>query len=91
MMHGPCGPLNAKNNSMSKNVLVETTSLKIAGPHNGNKGTTVKVQCSAFDNKLVLPYNLYMLPKFDYYLTMKFSPQRRLFKYLYSIFRKGVR
>ncbi|XP_028123462.1 uncharacterized protein LOC114320580 [Camellia sinensis] len=100
MMHGPCGSLNSNNicmkNGMCKNYyprdFVSMTTMKADGYLNyrrRNNNETVKVRGHMLDNKWVVPYDPYILAKFDCHINVEICSTIKAVKYLYKYIYKG--
>ncbi|XP_022853255.1 uncharacterized protein LOC111374750 [Olea europaea var. sylvestris] len=101
MMHDPCGELNLKNVCMEKNDVcknkyprefVQYTSLgNDSYPHykRRNDGVTVKVRGCMLDNRWVVPYNPYILAKYDCHINLEVCSSIKAIKYLYKYIYKG--
>ena len=96
MMHGSCGELNLKNVCMEKKGTCknhyprlfcsetrkgENSYLIYRRRDNGQK---VKVRGNYLDNQWVIPYNPYLLSKFDCHLNVKVCSTIKAVKYLYK-------
>ncbi|XP_022841967.1 uncharacterized protein LOC111365659 [Olea europaea var. sylvestris] len=96
MMHGPCRNLNLKNVCMKKNFVcknkysrdyVENTSLgNDSYPlcKRRNDGVSVKVRGCMLDNRWVVPYNPYILAKYDCHINVEVCSSVKVVKYLYK-------
>ncbi|XP_028109697.1 uncharacterized protein LOC114308332 [Camellia sinensis] len=95
MMHSPCGSLNCNNicmkNGLCKNHyprdFISMTTMKVDGypnyrRHNNNE--TVKVRGHMLDNRWVVPYNPYLLAKFDCHINVEICSTIKVVKYLYN-------
>nr|KAJ0190524.1 hypothetical protein LSAT_V11C800454750 [Lactuca sativa] len=83
MLHGPCGLLNPSNVCMKKKVSVkiciqnffstETSQTDDAYPiyRRRENGSKVKVRGAILDNRWVIPYNAYLLYRFDYHINIE--------------------
>ena len=101
LMHGPCGDLNPKNVCMKKNgkcrshypkaFCSETQTGNDSFPQyrrlNNNK--KVKVRRHYLDNRWVVPYNPYLLAKFDCHINVEICSSIKAVKYLYKYIYKG--
>ncbi|GJT32310.1 ATP-dependent DNA helicase PIF1-like protein [Tanacetum coccineum] len=101
MLHGPCGELNPNNVCMKKNGTCknsypkaysdETTQTTDAYPiyRRRNNGVTVKVRKAKLDNRWVIPYNAYLLAKFDCHINVEICSTIKAVKYIYKYICKG--
>ncbi|KAG5556067.1 hypothetical protein RHGRI_006626 [Rhododendron griersonianum] len=100
MMHGPCGELNGANVCMKKGkcknhyprqfaeeTLLATDGYPIYRRRADNK--QVKVRGHMLDNKWVVPYNPYLLAKFDCHINVEICSTIKAVKYLYKYMYKG--
>ena len=94
MLHGPCGELNPDNvcmkngtckNSYPKDFCNETTQSKDAYPTYRRRdiGVTVTVRHAELDNRWVVPYNAYLLCKFDCHVNIEICSTTKAVKYIY--------
>ncbi len=102
MIHGPCGELNkrcpcmdAETNICTKNFpksFCKETYPNVEGftqyqrRENGDK---LKVGPYEIDNQWVVPYNPYLLLKFDAHINLEICSTVKSFKYLYKYIFKG--
>ena len=95
MMHGPCGDLNSTNicmkNGKCKNHYPKSYSSKIYLGNNEypiykrtNDGQKVKVREYYLNNQWVIPYNPYLLAKFDCHINVEICSTVKAIKYLYK-------
>ena len=101
MMHDPCGILNPKNVCMEKNgkcrshypkaYASETSFGEDSYPkyRRRDDNKTVKVRCQYLDNRWVVPYNPYLLAKFDCHIHVEICSTIKAVKYLYKYVYKG--
>nr|XP_043618634.1 uncharacterized protein LOC122590494 [Erigeron canadensis] len=101
MLHGPCGILNVDNVCMKKNGTCknsyprpysnETTQTSDAYPiyRRRKNGVTVKVRKATLDNRWVIPYNPYLLAKFDCHINVEICSTIKAVKYIYKYICKG--
>ena len=100
MLHGPCGLLNPNNfcmeNGKCKNhypkEFVDCTTHGTNGYpiyRRRNDGRTVFVRHKLLDNRWVVPYNPYLLAKFDCHINLEICSTVKLVKYLYKYVYKG--
>nr|XP_043620138.1 uncharacterized protein LOC122591985 [Erigeron canadensis] len=101
MLHGPCGILNVDNVCMKKNGTCknsyprpysnETTQTSDAYPiyQRRKNGVTVKVRKATLDNRWVIPYNPYLLAKFDCHINVDICSTIKAVKYIYKYICKG--
>jgi len=100
MMHGPYGTFmpNAsymKNEKYSKryswsfqeNTIENEDSYSIYKYR--NNGRTVEVRGIWLDNRWVVPYNPYLITKYDCYINMKICSSITIIKYLFKYIFKG--
>ena len=104
MMHGPCGDLNPQspcmvNGACSKNFPKEFSNETVI-PNNAppqyqrpDDGTTVTKRVNGRDlhlgNNWVVPYNPYLIQKFNCHINMEYCTSHRAVKYLYKYIFKG--
>ncbi|XP_023771489.1 uncharacterized protein LOC111920145 [Lactuca sativa] len=101
MIHGPCGSLNPFNvcmkkkgsckNLYPKDFSSQTIQTDDAYPiyRRRNDGSEVKVRGAILNNKWVVPYNAYLLCKFNYHINIEICSSIKAVKYIYiSIFVK---
>lgn len=101
MMYGPCGNLSPKNVCMEKNFVcknkyprdyVEDTSLSYDSYplyKRPNDGESVKVRVCMLDNRRIVPYNPYILIKYDCQINVEICSSVEDVKYLYKNVYKG--
>ncbi|KAK9139056.1 hypothetical protein Scep_008737 [Stephania cephalantha] len=101
MMHGPCGTLNPKNicmlvegkckNHYPKQFCEYTCHDIDSYPQyrRRNDGKVEKVRGSDLDNRWVVPYNPYLLSKYDCHLNVEICSTIKAVKYLYKYIYKG--
>nr|XP_043615629.1 uncharacterized protein LOC122587508 [Erigeron canadensis] len=75
MLHGPCGTLNPDNVCMEKEWR--------------NNGVAVKGRKATLDNRWVIPYNAYLLAKFDCHINVEICATIKVVKYIYKYIYKG--
>ena len=103
MLHGPCGTANPNSTCMDKGKcskkfpkdFCEETRL----PHDGHgyplyrrpkKGHTIKKNGFVFDSRWVVPYNPWVLEKYQCHINVEFVGSFHTIKYLYKYVHKGV-
>ncbi|XP_027099304.1 uncharacterized protein [Coffea arabica] len=101
MMHGPCGAMNPKCPCMRKNIGCKDKYPKEFNEstrHSSNSypiykraddKKTVKVRAHHLDNRWVVPYNPYLLSKFNCHLNVEVCSTVRAVKYIYKYIYKG--
>ncbi|XP_022856895.1 uncharacterized protein LOC111377965 [Olea europaea var. sylvestris] len=101
MMHGPCEQLNPtnvcmKNNRTCKNkypreYILHTSLGNDSYPlyRRRDDGLTVKVRGSVLDNRWIVPYNPYILAKYDCHTNVEICSSVKVVKYLYKYVYKG--
>nr|XP_016459642.1 PREDICTED: uncharacterized protein LOC107783178 [Nicotiana tabacum] len=101
MMHGPCGNLNPTNSCMKKKGyckfkypknFAEQTSKGIESYpiyRRRNTGMVVKIRERHLDNSWVVPYNPFLLGKFDCHMNVEICSDIKVVKYLYKYICKG--
>lgn len=101
MMHGPCGILNPHNVCMNKKHECknkcprEFSEVTKSGENSypiyrrRNSGIVVNVRGSLLDNRWVVPYNPYLLAKFDCHINVEICSTIKAVKYLYKYIYKG--
>ncbi|KAG5589305.1 hypothetical protein H5410_039819 [Solanum commersonii] len=75
MIHGPCGPLNPTCPCMKKKVR--------------NTRQFIKNGSHLLDNSWVVPYNSYLLCKFNCHINVEISSDIKIVKYIYKYICKG--
>ena len=95
MMHGPCGIFNPKNVCTKKNGKCKnhcpqefcplTTQGRNSYPiyRRHNDGKIVKVCGHILDNRWVVPYNPYLVAKFDCHINVEICLTIKAMTYLY--------
>lgn len=100
MMHGPCGGLNANNacmqNGSCKNHYPKDYSAKTIVTEDRypiyrrrQNGQQVLVRGQMLDNIWVVPYNPYLLARFDCHINLEVCSTIKAVKYLYKYIYKG--
>ncbi|XP_019265860.1 PREDICTED: uncharacterized protein LOC109243390 [Nicotiana attenuata] len=100
MMHRPCGHLNPTNSCMKKkeckfkypkSFAIETTKGKDSYPiyRRRNTGKYVKVRKQFLDNSWVVPYNPYLLGKYNSHINVEICSDIKVVKYIYKYICKG--
>ncbi|XP_075092424.1 uncharacterized protein LOC142172656 [Nicotiana tabacum] len=100
MMHGTCGHLNPTNLCMKRNECKfkypksfadETTKGKNSYPiyRRRNTGKSVKVRKQFLDNSWVVPYNPYLLCKYNCHINVEVCSDIKVVKYIYKYIYKG--
>ncbi|XP_071912382.1 uncharacterized protein [Coffea arabica] len=94
MLHGPCGPTNPSNACMTKNGVCrnnypkdfceETIQTVDAYPQyrRTNNGVQVTIRGAILDNRWVVPYNSYLLAKFDCHMNVEICSTIKAVKYI---------
>ncbi|KAG5598903.1 hypothetical protein H5410_030273 [Solanum commersonii] len=79
MIHGPCGPLNP------------TCPCKSSYPiyRRRNTGQSIKIGSHLLDNSWVVPYNPYLLCKFNCHINVEICSDIKIVKYIYKYLCKG--
>ncbi|KAL5583490.1 hypothetical protein UlMin_015932 [Ulmus minor] len=102
MMHGPCGDLNSNNICMKNNgkcrshypkkYCSQTYLANNSYPkyERRNDNQTVKVREHYLDNQWVVPYNPYLLAKFNCHINVEIYSTVKAVKYLYKYIYKGL-
>lgn len=100
MMHGPCGDLNPTSVCMSdgkckkefpKDFCESTRDRANGFPiyRRRDNGVSVDVRGSTLDNRFVVPYNPYLLAKFNCHINVEVCNTVRSVKYIYKYVYKG--
>ncbi|XP_022875834.1 uncharacterized protein LOC111394317 [Olea europaea var. sylvestris] len=101
MMHDSCGQLNPtnvcmKNNHTCKNKYPKEYILHTSLSNNSsslykchNDGVIVRVRGYILDNRYVIPYNPYILAKYDCHINIEICYSVKAMKYLYKYVYKG--
>ncbi|XP_022849873.1 uncharacterized protein LOC111371960 [Olea europaea var. sylvestris] len=101
MIHGPCGILNPTNACMNRNkqcishfpkdYTTETFLREFSYPkyRRVNNGRKVKVRGQWLDNRWIVPYNPYLLAKFNCHINIEICSTIKAVKYLYKYVYKG--
>ncbi|XP_019179003.1 PREDICTED: uncharacterized protein LOC109174202 [Ipomoea nil] len=104
MIHGPCGPLNPQNPCMVENSSVSLCKSKypkrfsdatVLGENSyptykrRDNSRFVTVRGHQLDNKWVIPYNSYLLSKFDCHINVEVCATIKCVKYIYKYIYKG--
>ena len=99
MVHGPCGHLNKKSPCMDQNKckkdypkgFVSETQENVDGYplYRRRNGATFMKGGSVLDNRWIVPYNKYLLRKFDAHINVEICSSIRSVKYLYKYVYKG--
>jgi hypothetical protein len=100
MMHGPCGTLNSRNvcmqNGSCKNYYLcpfnaETQQGKDSYPiyHRRDNGQTAHVRGETLDNRWVVPYNPYLLRRYNCHINVEICSSIKAVKYLFKYIYKG--
>jgi hypothetical protein len=100
MMHGPCGTLNSRNvcmqNGLCKNYYphpfnAETQHAKDSYPiyRRRDNGQTAQVRGETLDNRWVVPYNSYLLRRYNCHLNVEVCSSIKAVKYLFKYIYKS--
>nr|XP_016488215.1 PREDICTED: uncharacterized protein LOC107808225 [Nicotiana tabacum] len=101
IMHGPCGNLNPTNSCMKKNDLCKFNYPKSFAEQitkgldsypiykRRNTREVVKVWEQYLDNSWVVPYNSFLLGKFNCHMNVKVFSDIKVVRYLYKYICKG--
>uniref|UniRef100_A0A0V0HTI7 Putative ovule protein n=1 Tax=Solanum chacoense TaxID=4108 RepID=A0A0V0HTI7_SOLCH len=100
MMHGPCGNLDPTRSSMRKqghckfkypkSFADQTSKGKNSYPIYRRRQTgDVKVRTQYLDNSWVVPYNPFLLSKFNCHINVEICSDIRAVKYIYKYICKG--
>lgn len=100
MMHGPCGNLNANSVCMKdgkctkefpKNFCESTVASVNGYPlyKRRDNGVSVEVRGASLDNRYVVPYNPYLLAKFNCHINVEVCTSVKSVKYIYKYVYKG--
>ncbi|XP_060970241.1 uncharacterized protein LOC115715135 [Cannabis sativa] len=101
MIHGPCGRLNPKNICMTTKgncrnhypksfySMISLGQNSYANYKRRDNGDTISIRKVILDNRWVVPYNSYLLAKFDCHLNVKICSTIKAIKYLYKYIYKG--
>ncbi|XP_060218953.1 uncharacterized protein LOC132645771 [Lycium barbarum] len=101
MMHGPCGTLNPTNSCMKKkgyckfkypkSYANETSKGQNSYPiyRRRDTGKFVKIRAQYLDNSWVVPYNPYLLSKFNCHINVEVCADIKVVKYIYKYICKG--
>src|SRR5277367_5278029 len=99
MMHGPCGTSNPKAPCMEDGKckksfpkkFQELTEHNVDGypKYRRRDGITVQVRGATMDNRYVVPYNPYLLLKYDAHINVEVCTSLRAVKYIYKYIYKG--
>ncbi|XP_075099375.1 uncharacterized protein LOC107802678 [Nicotiana tabacum] len=101
MMHGPCGKLNPTNSCMQqkkggckfkypRSFADQTSKGKNSYPIYRRRNTgLVKVKDHYFDNTWVVPYNPFLLGKFNCHINVEICSDIKTVKYIYKYICKG--
>uniref|UniRef100_A0A453CJP2 ATP-dependent DNA helicase n=1 Tax=Aegilops tauschii subsp. strangulata TaxID=200361 RepID=A0A453CJP2_AEGTS len=100
MMHGPCGVLNPKNVCMQKGSCknyyprpfnVSTLQGKDSYPiyRRRDDGRRAKVRGQELDNRWVVPYNPYLLRRYNCHINVEVCSSIKAVKYLFKYIYKG--
>ena len=100
MMHGPCGALNSRNvcmqNGTCKNYYprpfnAETQQGKDSYPiyRRRDNGRTAQVRGETLDNRWVVPYNPYLLRRYNCHINVEVCSSIKAVKYLFKYIYKG--
>ena len=99
MMHDPCGYLNLNNmkkngtckNGYPKPFCSQTSQRKNCYPkyRRRNDDRKIKIRGTDLDNKWVIPYNPYLLTKFNCHINVEICSTIKAVKYIYKYIYKG--
>ena len=97
MMHGPCGVLNAANVCMDNGTCPKdfpksfqpSTSFSDNGYQRVENDRTVVVKNQELDNRWVVPYNPYLLLRYDAHINVEACVSIKSVKYIYKYVYKG--
>ena len=94
MLHGPCGPICLENNQCKKKFpkeFCETTEINNRGypRYRRRANIEVDVRNRKVDNRFVVPYNPYLLAKFDAHINVEICTSLKAVKYIYKYIYKG--
>ena len=100
MIHGPCGDFNPMSPCMDQGSCTKkfprafsekTTDSEYSYPtyRRRNNGRTVTVRNVVVDNRWIVPYNPYLLMKYDCHLNVEVCNSVAAVKYLYKYVYKG--
>ncbi|XP_027077088.2 uncharacterized protein [Coffea arabica] len=101
MLHGPCGTLNPNNpcmrqngkcrNNYPKEFSAYTKHARNSYPvyRRRNDGKNVIIREHLLDNRWVVPYNAYLLAKFDCHINVEICSAIEAVKYIYKYIYKG--
>ncbi|KAG7972490.1 hypothetical protein I3843_07G186700 [Carya illinoinensis] len=101
MMHGPCGILNPANICMDKdgicknrypkeftaNTTIETDCFP--SYKRSNNGVIARIRGKDLDNRWVVPYNPYLVSKYNCHINVEICCTVKAVKYLYKYIYKG--
>lgn len=100
-MYGPCGILNPINICMAKNNTCKNGYSKKFAPNTAvgvdcfplykrpNNVINVKIRGKILDNRWVVPYNPYLVTKFNCHINVKICSTIKSVKYLYKYIYRG--
>ncbi|XP_059308268.1 uncharacterized protein LOC132059626 isoform X1 [Lycium ferocissimum] len=101
MMHGPCGDLDSTNSCMKKKGYCKFSYPKQFADQTlkgkdacsiykrRNTGKMVKIREKPLDNSWVVPYNPFLLGKFNCHMNVEVCSDIKVVKYLYKYICKG--
>ena len=99
MMHGPCGFENLKAPCMEDGKckkmfpkdFQEETKLNVEGypSYRRRPGTTAEVRGQVLDNRFVVPYNAFLILKYNAHINVEVCTSLRAVKYIYKYIYKG--
>ncbi|XP_057247377.1 uncharacterized protein LOC125492930 [Beta vulgaris subsp. vulgaris] len=100
MMHGPCGRDNPKNvcmrddsckNKYPRNFAEITTNRRNSFPiyRRRDDGRQARIRGVLLDNRWVIPYNPFLLAKYDRHINVEICSTIKAVKYLYKYIYKG--
>ena len=100
MMHGPCGVLNDRNSCMQngeckyhypREFSESTSQEKDSYPiyRRRHDGRQVRIRGAVLDNRWVVPYNPYLLMRYNCHINIEVCSSIKAVKYLFKYIYKG--